>query len=353
MKSKGNTVYTLPQDCSGEDDVKKVLFIGDRLFMKYGTLDYFSRRLADIGAEVVSTEGTGDKELIEAAEDASAVVVIARKISRALMERAKKLEFIMTLSVGFDCVDVDAATELGIPVSNCPTYCTDDVANHAMTLLLAVTRKLHMTIPGVQGGDWTYKYTKPILNYRDRTLGIIGLGKIGRTIVGKAKGFGMKVAAFDPYVDDDIFDLLGVERKYELDDLLTDADFFTIHALLTPETLGLLGEAEFRKMKSHAVIVNTARGPIMDEGALARALNNGEIAGAGIDVFASEPPSPDHPLITSPKTIVTPHIAWYSEESFEANMVLGMDELTGVLSGLRPRYIVNPGIYGTTYKKLS
>jgi D-3-phosphoglycerate dehydrogenase / 2-oxoglutarate reductase len=333
--------------------LKKVIFAGDRLFMKYGNLKYFTSRLTEVGAETVATEGTTDKELIEAAEDAAAVVVIARRISRELMERAKKLEFIMTLSVGYDCVDLDAATELGIQVSNCPVYCTDDVANHAMTLLLAVSRKLHMTIPGVKAGDFTYGYTKPILNYRGKKLGIIGLGRIGRTIVPKARGFGMNIAAYDPYVDDDIFEMLGVERKYELKDLVTDADFFTVHALLTPETRGIIGLQEFKNMKSHAVIINTARGPIIDEEALATALEQDMIAGAGIDVFSVEPPPSDHPLIRSPKTIVTPHIAWYSEESFEANKVLGMDELTGVLSGLRPRYIVNPGIYGTTYKRLS
>ena len=181
----------------------------------------------------------------------------------------------------------------------------------------------------------------------------MGLGKIGRTVVPKARGFGMNVAAYDPYVDDDIFEMLGVERKYELDDLVSDADYFTIHSLLTRETRGLIGLNEFRQMKEHAVIVNTARGPIIDEEALATALDEDMIAGAGIDVFSIEPPSANHPLIRSPKTIVTPHIAWYSEKSFEANMVLGMDELTRVLSGLRPRHIVNPGIFGTTYKKHS
>jgi len=352
-----NNVYTFSTFSvnSSRKDIllKKVLFAGDRLFMKYGGLEYFSKRLVDINAKAVSTKGMSDEEFIQEAQDAAAVVVIARRISRELLAKAKKLEFVMTLSVGYDCVDLEAATERGIPVSNCPTYCTDDVANHAMTLLLATTRKLNLTIPAVKAGDFGYSYTKPILNYRGRTLGIIGLGKIGRTIVPKARGFGMNLAAFDPYVDDDIFELLGVERKYELDELITDADFFTIHCLLTRETKGLIGINELKKMKNHAVIINTARGPIIDEEALARALEDGEIAGAGIDVFASEPPAADHPLITSPKTIVTPHIAWYSEESFRANMVLGMDELTGVLSGHRPRYIVNPVIFGTTYKKHS
>ena len=333
--------------------MNKIVFIGERLFMKYGELEYFKSRLEDVNGQAVSTRDMTEREIIEAAEDAAAVVTIAGRVSRELMERAKNLRFIMTLSVGYDCVDVEAASELGIPVSNCPVYCTDDVANHAMTLLLAVSRKLHMIIPAVQDGTFGYEYTKPILNYRGRKLGILGLGKIGRTIVPKARGFGMNVAAYDPYVDDDIFEMLGVERKYELDDLVSDVDYLTVHSLLTRETRGILGLEEFRKMKEHAVVVNTARGPIIDEEALAVALEEGMIAGAGIDVFSSEPPGADHPLIRSPKTIITPHIAWYSEKSFEANMVQGMDELTRVLSGHRPRHIVNPGIFGTTYKNHS
>ena len=333
--------------------MKKILLAGDRLFMKFPALNYFESRAPEADAEIVSTKGMSDDEFIEAAKDASAICVIARPIPKKLIESAKKCEIIMTLSVGYDCVDIEAATAEGIPVSNSPTYCSDDVANHAMTLILAVSRKLHKIIPEINKSNWDYKYTKPIFNYRGKKLGVIGLGKIGRKIVPKAKGFGMDVIAFDPYIADDIFELLGVERKYELNDLLDAADYITVHAPLTPETRNMIGEKELSRMKGTAFIVNTARGPIINQNALVNALNSESIAGAGIDVLEKEPLTPDNPLLSAKNILLTPHIAWYSEESFEANKILGMDEMINVLNGGRPRHIVNPEIFGRTYRKKS
>jgi D-3-phosphoglycerate dehydrogenase len=259
------------------------------------------------------------------------------------MDRCK---IILTLSVGYDCVDVEAATERLIPVCNTPAYCTDEVSNHAFTLILSLTRKIHHIVPKSKEAVWDYKYTKPILNFRHKSLGIIGLGRVGRALVPKAKGFGMKVCAYDPYVEDDIFALLGVERKYELEDLLRDADYITIHAPLTPETFHLIDAEAFSKMKKSAVLINTARGSIIDEGALCEALDAERIAAAGVDVLETEPPPADNPLLAKQNALVTPHVAWYSEESFEADMIDGMDELERVLQGKRPRYIVNPEIFG-------
>ncbi len=332
--------------------MKKILFAGDRLFMKFGELEYFRTRAREADAEVVSTLGMDDREFRKAAEDTSAIAVIARRISSDIIGAMKRCELIMTFSVGYDCVDLAAATKAGIPVSNSPTYCSDDVANHVMTLILAVSRKLHVIIPEVSRGNWDYKYTKPITNYRDKVLGIVGLGKIGRQLVPKAKGFGMRIAAYDPYIADDIFELLDVKRVYELKDLLELSDYITINAPLTPETRHMFGKKQFLRMKTGSIIINTARGSIIDQGALVEALTDGMIAGAGIDVLEKEPLAPDNPLLSVPSALVTPHIAWYSEESFEANKVLGMDELVTVLNGGRPRHIVNPEIFGTTYKRI-
>ena len=332
--------------------MKKILFAGDRLFMKFGGMDYFKTRAKEADAEVVSTLGMNDRDFQKAAGDAAAIAVIARHISSDIIDAMKRCELIMTFSVGYDCVDLAAATKAGIPVSNSPTYCSDDVANHTMTLILAVSRKLHLIIPEVSRGNWDYKYTKPITNYRDKTLGIIGLGKTGRQIVPKANGFGMNIAAYDPYIADDIFELLEVKRAYELKDLLEISDYLTIHAPLNPETRHMFGKEQFSRMKPGSIIINTSRGSIIDQNALVEALKNETIAGAGIDVLEKEPLTPDNPLLSVPSALVTPHIAWYSEESFEANKVLGMDELVTVLNGGRPRYIVNPEIFGTTYKRM-
>ncbi len=156
----------------------------------------------------------------------------------------------------------------------------------------------------------------------------------------------MKVSGYDPYVENDIFALLGVERKFELEDLLQEADYISIHAPLTPETKHMIDAQALAKMKKTAIIVNTARGPIIDEGALCSALDAGTIAAAGIDVLGKEPPAADNPLLAKQNALVTPHVAWYSEESFEADMVDGMDELERILKGKRPRFIVNPEIFG-------
>jgi D-3-phosphoglycerate dehydrogenase len=326
--------------------MKKILFTGRRLFMKFADLGYFHRRAAEAGMRVVAVPGEDDRDLVDQAADASAVVLIARNIHREIIDAMQRCELIQTLSVGYDCVDVDHASSRGIPVSNTPAYCTDEVANHAMTLVLSVARKLQRIIPETAKGVWEYAYAKPIHNFDGRTLGIIGLGKIGRRIVPKARGFGMQVAAYDPYVDDDIFMLMEVRRCYELEELLRQADYLTVHAPLTPETRHLLDAAAFGMMKRHAVVVNTARGSIIHEQALVEALAGGRIGGAGVDVLETEPPSPDNPLLHLDSAVVISHIAWYSEESFKRDMEQGMDEVIRVLNGRRPRYIVNPEIFG-------
>ncbi|MFW6249780.1 MAG: C-terminal binding protein, partial [Alkalispirochaetaceae bacterium] len=239
----------------------------------------------------------------------------------------------------------DAATERGIVVSNCPLYCSEEVAEHAITLLLGVSRKLHELTPHVREGGWDYKQVRPIHSFRTRRLGIVGLGRIGRHTARKAQGLGMHVAAYDPYVDDDIFALLGVQRYYDLYPMLEAADSVSIHAPLTDETYHLIDAEALSKMHSHAVLVNTARGSIVDQNALEIALEAGKIGGAGIDVLETEPPTGRERLLQLDNAIVTPHIAWYSEESHRQNQVDGMDELVRVLQGMRPRYIVNPEIF--------
>jgi len=326
--------------------MNRVVFAGQRLFMKFPKLDYFEGRMPEADAELVCVRDESPEALAEAAREAAAVVVIARPIDRPLIRGLERCRLILTLSVGYDCVDVAAATERGIPVCNTPAYCTDEVANHAMTLVLAVARKLHLLLPKTREAVWDYKFSRPIFNFRDKCLGIIGLGRIGRAVVPKAKGFGMRVAAYDPYLDDDLFELLGVERCYELPDLLRQADYLTVHAPLTAETRHMIDAGALGAMKPHAVLVNTSRGPIVDEQALCRALESGRIAGAGIDVLEEEPPAADSPLLGLENALVTPHIAWYSEESHEADMIQGMDELVRVLAGHRPRFVVNPQIFG-------
>ena len=326
--------------------MKKIVLSGQRLFMKWSNLEYFERRARDADAEIVPVHSSDDEEFRSAVREASAIIVIARKITAEMIDGLSRCEIILTLSVGYDCVDLPAATQKRIPVSNVPVYCTDDVANHAMTLLTAVARKIPMLISETREARWDYNIAKPVYTFRGKTLGIVGLGKIGRALIRKAKGFGMEVEAYDPYVDDDIFSLLEVKRSYELGDLLKRADYISIHAPLTAETDRLIDGSAFELMKKSAVLVNTARGEIVDEKALYQALQDRRIAGAGIDVLNTEPPQKGNKLLELENLVVTPHIAWYSEESLARVKVQGMDEVVGVLNGRRPRYIVNPEIFG-------
>ena len=325
--------------------MKKIAFAGQRLYMKFPDLGFFRERARREGLEVVEAHAEDEAAFAREVADASAVSVIDRRIGAGVIARLERCELIQTLSVGYDCIDVEAATARGIPVSNTPAYCTDEVASHAMALLLGVARKIPSALERTRAGQWDYNFARPIGAFRGRKLGILGLGRIGRALVPKARGFGMRVAAYDPYVPDDLFRLLGVERALDLDDLLRASDYLSIHALLTPETEGMIGEREIGLMKPEAVLVNTARGRIWDEAAVLRALREGRIAGVGADVLAQEPPPRDHPLLTEPRALVTPHMAWYSEESFREVMVQGMEEIVRVLGGKRPLYVVNPAIY--------
>ncbi len=326
--------------------LKRIVVSGERFFMKWNNVKYFEKRAGEAGAEIVPVRDKSEDEFRRAVKDASAIIVIDRMINDSTIAILENCELILALSVGYDCIDIDAATKRGIPVSNVPAYCTDDVANHTMTLLFAVCRKIKLLVSETGKANWDYNIAKPIYSFRDKTLGVIGLGRIGRALVPKAKGFGIRVQAYDPYVDDDIFQLLDVKRRYELNDLLRESDYISIHAPLTPETHHLIDKTAFELMKKSAVLINTARGRIVDEKALYNALKKHIISGAGIDVLSKEPPLKDDGLLKLDNTIVTPHIAWYSEESIERAKVQGMDEVVAVLGGKRPRYIVNPEIFG-------
>lgn len=324
-----------------QQKTKTVAFCGSRMFMKYPDVRYFRRQLEDVGLNMVTAKSEDRASFIEEVVECSAIVVTGGRIDAEIIDALKHCELILALSVGYENVDVEAATAKGIPVCNIPTYCTEEVANHAITLLFSVTRRMKQLEQTVKNGEWTNAHARPTHTVEGRRLGIIGLGKIGRRVVPKARAFGMSVTAYDPYLADDIFGLVGVDRAQEMADLLSRVDYLSIHAPLTAETYHLIGPAELAMLKNDAVIINTARGGMVDEDALCMALRDGTIAGAGLDVLESEPPPPNHPLLDMDNVVVTPHVAWYSEESLHLSMDQGIQEVVGVLSGHRPRSIVN------------
>jgi D-3-phosphoglycerate dehydrogenase len=326
--------------------VKRIVFAGQRLFMKYPELGYFRDRLAEVDGTLEELRDESQRALEAAVRHADAVVLLARRLDRAAIQAMERCRLILLLSVGYDCVDLTAATERLIPVSNTPAYCTEEVATHALALLLAVARKLPLIMPKTRAGYWDYNFTRPLYSLRGRMLGIIGLGRVGRALVPKARALGLRLGAYDPYVHDDIFALTGVQPFYELEQLLREADYLSIHAPLTAETHRMIDAAALGLMKPAALLINTARGQIVDEAALAEALRNGRLGGAGIDVLETEPPAPDNPLLALENVLVTPHVAWYTEESHEADRVQAMDELLRALQGKRPRWAVNPEVFG-------
>jgi len=279
-------------------------------------------------------------EIIAITRDADAIMVQHASITRKVIEHLEKCRIIARYGVGFDNVDIAAATECGIMVSNVPDYCIDEVSSHAIALLMACSRKICLLDNSIKSGQWTYRIAEPIPKLMGQTLGIVGLGRIGSAAAKKGLGLGMKVQAYDPYVSETDLDVSFVD----FDVLLRTSDFISLHPPLTDETRQMMGQDEFKKMKNGAFLINTARGPIVDGKALYEALKTEEIAGAGLDVMEDEPPSQDDPLLKLDNFTITPHIAWYSVDSQELLQRETARAVVAVLNGGKPRSLVNPEV---------
>ncbi|MBN2552602.1 MAG: C-terminal binding protein [Spirochaetales bacterium] len=324
---------------------KKIVTAGDRVYLKFFDLDFFHEKAKEANARLVPFKDFDEGKFKQEISDADAIVVIDRPLQKDHLQAMTCCKIILALEVGYDFIDVAAATEKGIVVSNVPTYGTEQVALHALSLILACQRELKTLMAETSAGGWNYNVCKPLWELKGKKLGIIGLGRIGRNLVKKVQGLEVEPIAYDPYLSDDIFQMLGVKRCYDLEDLLDAADIISLHVPLTPETHHMIGERELARMKNRAILVNTCRGKVIDGPALFKALNDGQIAGAGLDVLEKEPPDPEEPLLNCKNLIVTPHAAWYSEESLDRLKNFGMDEVVRVLNGKRPRFVVNPEVF--------
>jgi len=256
-------------------------------------------------------------EIIAAAKGARAIVI------QRLMEGAAEvfgalpeLRVVGRMGIGLDSIDLAAAAKAGVAVVNVPSFCEEEVCDHAMALLLACARRVAQLARATRQGAWDAKGAGVMFRLRGRTLGLVGLGKIPVLVAARARAFGLKVVAFDPYAPAKRFEETGVEAV-ALDALLRRSDYVSIHCPLTVETRGLINAERLALMKPDAFLINTARGGIVDEGALVEALRGGRIAGAALDVMAPEPPGKGHPLLDMDNVIVTPHAAFYSEEAVE------------------------------------
>jgi D-3-phosphoglycerate dehydrogenase / 2-oxoglutarate reductase len=297
-----------------------------------------TERLAAIGARFLPTRRSAtEDELIAKTREADALCVTSARISRRVIERFERCKVIVRYGVGFDVVDVAAATERGIPVCTMPDFCTEEVANHALALLLACNRRLVELHEGMRRGEWgrdsALRAVGPLYG---ETLGIAGYGRIGRAMARRGRALGMRVIAADPYVTDTEAD----DRILPLDDVLHEADYLSIHTPLNEETHHLIGARELRLMKPTAYVINTARGPVVDAAALHTALTEGWIAGAGLDVHEVEPATPAYPLRALANVVLTPHSAFYSE-AVRRQHELAAENVICALTGACPPGLLN------------
>jgi D-3-phosphoglycerate dehydrogenase / 2-oxoglutarate reductase len=286
-----------------------------------------------------------EEEVIARARDAAALVVASSPIGRKVMSALEDLKVVVRTGVGYDVIDVPAATELGIVAVNIPDIWVREVANHAMALLLAWNRKIITLDRDVRAGSWGAgipgAWTGSLYG---ETVGIVGLGNIGSAFARRAAAFEASVIAHDPYVDDTRFKALGVERV-SLETLAERADYVSVHTLLNAETRHLISEAFLQRMKPTAMLINTARGPVVDENALARALTQKRLAGAALDVWEQEPVGGENPLLRMDNVIATPHAAFFSSSAVARVPRRCGEEVARVLTGRRPLNVVNPEVY--------
>jgi D-3-phosphoglycerate dehydrogenase len=287
--------------------------------------------------------GTED-EVIGATRDADALVVSASPVTRGVMSALEGLKTVVRTGVGYDVIDVPAATELGVIVVNIPDLWVREVANHALGLLLAWNRKIGTLDRQVHSGVWSSGVPGGAGSLHGETVGVVGLGNIGSAFARRIAAFETTVIAHDPYVDDRHFAALGVERV-SLEALAERSDYVSVHTLLNAETRHLIGDAFFRRMKPTALLINTSRGPVVDEQALIRALEAKRLAGAALDVFEKEPIGADNPLLRMENVITTPHAAYFSTAAVSQVPRRCGEEIARVLTGQRPLNVVNPEIY--------
>jgi len=288
-----------------------------------------------------------EEEVLSMCRNVDAVMTVFEPFTRSVIEQLEKCRVIAGVGVGYQNIDVEAATDHGICVANNPEYCLEEVSDHAMALLLSLARKIVTLDTIVRSGKTEYAEVAEargqIFRLRGQTLGLVGFGRIPRTIIPKARGFGFKIIAYDPYVPAEIARKAKVELV-DFDRLLEESDYISVHAALTSQNRGMIGLEQFKKMKPNAYLINTARGALVDSDALYTALTEGIIAGAGLDVTDPEPIDSDNPLLKLKNVIFTGHSGYYSETSVIQQRKWPIDEVARVLSGEWPRALLNPQV---------
>lgn len=301
--------------------------------------------LAEAGIEWVMGQYRTPEQALEFARDGDVVLVQSVRclMTRSVIEQLERCRCIVRVGIGYDSVDVAAATAKGILVCNVPFYCIDDVADHALALLMDSVRHVARQDRWIRAGRWDRTGARPARRMKGRTLGFVAFGRIARALAERVRGFGMTLLAYDPYVDAATTAVYGVQ-KVEMDELLRRSDFISVHSPLTTETCHLLSSREFGLMKEGVFLVNTSRGPVIDEAALVEALRSGKIWGAGLDVMEQEPLPLDSPLRTFENVTFTPHVSANSEESRADLYRMACQIAIDVCQGRWPQSVVNPEV---------
>jgi D-3-phosphoglycerate dehydrogenase len=304
-----------------------------------------AERLAAVGARWETFQCRTAEDTLHAARDAVVVVVqsVRPLLTRAVIAQLPVARCLIRAGAGYDSIDYKAASEYGKMVCNTPTYCTGDVADHAVGLMLASVRHVARLDAAMRRGEYARALARPTRRVHGTTLGIIGLGRIGGAVALRVRGWEMRVLAYDPYIDQARADQFGAQLV-SLDELLAESDFVSVHCPLTDETLHMLGREQFARIKPGAVLVNTARGPIVDEAALVAALQDGRVLAAGLDVTEQEPLPADSPLLRLDNVTLTPHISANSEEARVDLYRLVCELCADVVQGRTPQFVVNPEV---------
>ena len=296
--------------------------------------------LEKANAELVVLNSTDPEKILEAAADAEILIVGYAQIDADMIRKLKKCKSISKLGIGVNNIDVPAATAAGIRVLNAPNYCIDEVSDMIVALMLSLTRGVPFYWKNIREGKWSREGCNTAMRLRGKVFGFMGYGKIARCTAEKIRGFGMRIVAYDPYLCPDVAAEAGAELML-LDDMLACADVISMNLPLTEETTGILNYSLFKKMKPTAVIINTARGQMMNEADFCKAIQTGQIAGAALDVLCDESCDQKTPIFNLPNVIITPHSAFYSPESVQDLRDEIFNDVVAVLKGEKPLYQLN------------
>ncbi len=296
--------------------------------------------LAAVDGEVMLAGDGTPEEIIALAPQADAILTCWKDVPAEALDIAPNCQMVSRYGIGLDNIPIGRATELGMLVTNVPDFCLEEVSDHVMALLLATARQLFPLARTPERSGWTRETPRPIPRLKGQTLGLIGFGNIARALVPKALGFGLRVIAYTPRLRPQDAPQ-GVEVTNDLSEMLAASDYVSIHCPLTEETAHLINDAALAQMKSDALLINTSRGGVIDEEALTRALREGRIGGAALDVTDPEPPSADNPLLTLENVIVTPHAAFYSVAATAELARKAAENVVTVLRGEVPKTVVN------------